>query len=574
MGYNFLNMKLSKTILSGFLFSFFFFGNGFSQCENSAIEYINANKVRASVLNDGSFFMNANGGTFMVPFTLGDFPTTSTIWAGALWLGGIDETGGYKISRTDFQFVDYTSGPIDDNTLNIFDDGCKHFDRIWKISREDILGLKEDFEDNGVIDQPVSYNIKIWPAKGNPFFEETMGFSLPDQELAPFFDRNNNGSFDPQYGEYPLINPSMPNAIPNEMTWSVFNNTANTENGFSEIATGTEIHFMTYAFNCSENNPLNYTVFTQHKIINKSGGDLSGFKIGIWLDPDLGCYADDYFGCDTLLNAQYIYNSDNDDNDFICTGIGTYGENPPVQAITFLNKKLSNFGYYNNAGINNPPPGTWEPTDVVGFYNYLSGKWRDGSQLSYGGSGYGQPGDFVNHVFPDPPFDPNGWNMVNEQLPQYDQRTIMSTGLSSLPVGAEIILDAAFSYHREPGSDHIENVDVALSEIPSIQAFYDSGFSNECMQVVKTTESVNLDLSLDISPNPNNGVFNLFFEKTNTVSHIRIFDFSGKMIFKNKIPAEADQHNIDLKNELSAGIYFIKWTLPDGQFTTRKVMVK
>jgi hypothetical protein len=548
-------------------------GNGFSQCDNSAIEHINANKVRAALLNDGSFFWNRNDGKFLVPFTLGEFPPTSTIFAGALWFGGIDATGDIKASWREVG-KHYISGPINDNTLEVFEDGCENFDRIWKINREDILGLKEDFEDNGTINEPVPYSIKIWPAKGNPFFEEAMGFPLPDQELAPFFDRNNNGLFEPQSGEYPLINPTMPNAIPNEMTWSVFNNTANTENGFSEIATGTEVHFMTYAFNCSENNPLNYTVFTRHKIINKSGGDLSEFKIGIWLDPDLGCYADDYFGCDTTLNAQYIYNSDNDDNDLLCAGIGTYGENPPVQAITFLNKKLNSFGYYNHPFLNNPPSGTIEPTNLGEFYNYLCGRWRDGSSINDGGSGYGQPGDFVNHVFPDSPSDPNGWNMVNEQLSQYDRRTIMSARLPNFPVGAEVILDAAFSYHREPGSDHIENVDVALSEIPMIQAFYDNGFSNECMQVVKTKERVNLDLSLDISPNPNNGAFNLFFEKTNTASHIRIFDFSGKMISQNEIPSNTSQYHIDLKNELSAGIYFLKWTLANGQFATRKVVVK
>ncbi len=566
-------MKLSKTILPLLLLPFLLFQKANSQCENTAIEYINANQVKAAVLNGGDFFWNRNDGKFIVPYVPGQFPEVSTIFAAVLWLGGIDTAGDLKVANS-ANSNRYLPGPIDDNSLTIFDDGCENFNHIWKVSRGDILWVKEDFEDNGTIDLPVPLAIKSWPARGNPLFENTMGFPLPDQELAPFFDRNGNGFYEPSNGEYPLIDASMPGVIPDEMTWCVFNASANVHNDFDTLAVGVEVHFMTYAFNCLDSGPLNYTVFTRHAIINKSGADLSQFIMSIWLDADLGCFVDDYFGSDTTLNTQYIYNSDNDDQGPECLGIPTYGLNPPVQTVTFLNHKMNNLIYYNSI-FNNPPPPTAEPNDAVGFYNYMGGKWRDGTPLTYGGSGYDPSNpELANHVFPDPPTDPNGWNMVNAQLPLFDRRTVMSAGPYDFPAGGGLVLDAAFSYHRQLGADHLENVSVALAEVPVVQGFYDSGLFGNCTQVVGTKERFDKNIHLTISPNPSNGTFNLLFEKTNTASQATLFDLNGKTIFSEKIPVGAQRHTIDLSGQLPTGIYFVKWVFADGKFTTKKVVVK
>ncbi len=567
-------MKLSKTILTALAFSALIYADANSQCDNSAIDYINGNEVRATILNDGAFFWDRNDGKFLVPFALGENPT-STIFAAALWLGGIDNTGQLKVSWNGWG-TRYIPGPIDDSTLAVLEDSCQNFDNIWKVSREDILSIKEDFEDNGIIENPIPHSIKKWPGKGNPFFENIFGFLLPDQELAPFFDRNNNGLFEPSNGEYPVIDPSFPNVIPNEITWSVFNQTVEENSQYSELAIKAEIHFMTYAFNCDEYDPLNYTVFTRHKLLNKSGGDLSEFKIGIWMDADLGCFFDDYFGCDTLLNTQYIYNSDNEDGaEPQCIGIPTYGENPPVQAVTFLNQKMGNLNYFNRAPFGNPPPATVEPENATEFYNYLTGKWRDGTPMTLGGSGCNPTNiESSNYVFHSLPTDPNGWNMVNVQLPHYDWQTVMSTESISFPEGGQLILDAAYSYHRQPGANYLENVNVALSEIPSIQEYYNNGFSGSCSQVVRTKESFDNKINPTISPNPSNGTFDLDFEKTSTPSEISLFDFSGNMITLEEIPPNSDSHTIDLGGQLQTGIYFIKHTFPDGKFSMKKLIVK
>ncbi len=475
-------MKLSKTILPTLLLSFLVFQKANSQCDNSAIEYIAANKVKAAVLNGGDFFWNRNDGKFVVPYVPGQFPEVTTIFAAALWLGGIDAAGNLKVTHK-ANGNRYLPGPIDDSSLTIFDDGCENFNHIWKVSRGDILWVKGDFEDNGTINLPVPLAIKSWPARGNPLFENTMGFPLPDQELAPFFDRNGNGLYEPSNGEYPLIDASMPSVIPDEMTWCVFNASANALNGFDTLAVGAEVHFMAYAFNCSDDEVLNHTVFTRHKIFNKLGKSLFDFKMGLAIDMDLGCYADDYIGCDTLLNTSYAYNATNDDDGGgQCAGIGTYGENPPVQAVTFLNQKMSKMIFYQE-GFEPPIFGTTSPAFPVEYYRYLSGFWKDGTPLTYGGNGY-SPGssNVVSYAFFDNPNDPLGWALSNlGWIPLYYRTIIMSMDIFELPEAETLILDAAFSYHRQPGADHLENVNVALAAVAGIKDFYDSGLSN-CAQ--------------------------------------------------------------------------------------------
>ena len=288
---------------------------------------------------------------------------------------------------------------------------------------------------------------------------------------------------------------------------------------------------------------------------------MNEFRIGFFNDMDLGCFIDDYIGCDTTLNTHYFYNKDNNDGEPQCGGIDTFGLNPPVQAVTFLNHFLSNFSYNNS--------------DVAGSYAFF-GEWANGARITYGGTGYNPNStDFVNHVFPDNPNDPDGWSMMTEAdlFPIVDRRSIGTAGPFVFPKNGQIVLDVAYSYHREPGADHLENVNVALASIPNLQNFYDNKFLGGCTQVVDLKEKLNHALQLNISPNPNNGTFNLIFDKTIAASQISIFDFNGKNIFTKKIPAHTEQLNIGLKNQLPTGVYFIKWVLEDGQLVTEKVVV-
>ena len=48
---------------------------------------------------------------------------------------------------------------------------------------------------------------------------------------------------------------------------------------------------------------------------------------------------------------------------------------------------MSTFMYYNNpSGGGNPNSNTTDPTNAGEFYNYITGKWKDGTPLTVGGT--------------------------------------------------------------------------------------------------------------------------------------------------------------------------------------------
>ena len=73
--------------------------------------------------------------------------------------------------------------------------------------------------------------------------------------------------------------------------------------------------------------------FQRYKLINRANEDLIDCYFAMWVDPDLGCYTDDYIGCDIERSLAYTYNEDALDgqNGTSCpTGVNTYGDDIPI----------------------------------------------------------------------------------------------------------------------------------------------------------------------------------------------------------------------------------------------------
>ncbi len=55
----------------------------------------------------------------------------------------------------------------------------------------DILALRADLMDDGLLTSEPARGLLEWPGRGNPYFNQLTGLLLPDQEMAPFFDVDN-----------------------------------------------------------------------------------------------------------------------------------------------------------------------------------------------------------------------------------------------------------------------------------------------------------------------------------------------------------------------------------------------
>ena len=75
-----------------------------------------------------------------------------------------------------------------------------------------------------------------------------------------------------------------------------------------------------------------------------------------------------------------------------------------------------------------------DPTNAPEYYNYMTGRWKDGTPLTFGGNGFGGT-ETTNFAFYDEPNNPDGWSMCTENIPLEDVRTVQSSGPFRLDPG-------------------------------------------------------------------------------------------------------------------------------------------
>lgn len=554
--------------------------------EPSAHVNINTNNINAKVSNGGYLFRDGGGNfsAFQVPYQNAESP--STIFAGGLWIGGftgLPDNGVLKLATVDYGSgaSNYLPGPLTD-VGTIGADTCTNWNKIWIVTKTEIQLHILDFEDNGVIDNP-NPNILGFPCKGNNDFFSVNGFDLPDQStsaqgLAPFFDRNFDGEYDAMDGDFPtpLEDGKL---IPSQMSWSVFNDLGV---GFGQSAR-VEIQMTTWSVECPLAPVLDNTIFTSYRVINRAQDPLDSMHVGLWVDFDLGCFTDDYLGCNPALNTFYAYNQDQIDgetNGGCQGGISTYGTQPPVQAVTFMDTEMQHFMTYQNGGIGNPPPGTTDPNISAEYFNYLSGSWRDGTPLTEGGNGYNPLStDLVNHIYSGDPNDLNEWSLESISSSGGDIRAVASTGKFDfgnpnldLSLNSQEVFETtiAWSFHQGDGLDRLGNVTLMFDEVEQLRSWYDNyGLDSNPCSIISSDENIDFGKNITLYPNPNNGTFELDFPNKR-ISQIQVFDVSGKMIWE-KVEDVENSVTIHLQ-DVANGIYFLKGKAESG-FFYKKIVI-
>jgi len=439
----------------------------------SAMTELDLNNVRALILNGGDMWWDLNDARYEVPKGSGKM----ALFAGAIWVGGVDVNGQLRVCAQTHRGSgglggnDFWPGPLvasGAQIATVTPEVCLMYDRHYKIDKIDV----EKFAAWYVADAETrardftGYSIpeiiQNWPAHG----PETDEY---DFYLAPFYDFNGDGFYDPGFGDYPYydLDKSKPcNTVPERRAENLDNSTAtlfgdqtlwwvyNDKGNIHTATTGAApigMEFRAQAFAFSTNDELNDMTFYNYQIINRSTYTLADTYFGVWTDADMGLAWDDYVGCDVNKGLGYLYNGDNQDGDG--NGI-TYGSQPPAIGIDFFegpyqdpdgqdnssswydangNKLLTplcdtnitngninglNFGdgVIDNERwgmrrflyFNNDGSNTGNPETALDIYNYLKGMWRDGRKMVYGGDGYSGTGPEADFMFPNDT-DPCGW---------------------------------------------------------------------------------------------------------------------------------------------------------------------
>ena len=177
---------------------------------------LNVNNVRARLLSRGDFWWDYNDAKYIVPNVEpgSGVEEVSSIFAGAVWMGGFDSGGNLKLAATNYSDdgnTDFYPGPLNPNDGTTDAPICSEWDRHFSVSGAHIEELKIKWKlanDNGetLSEADIPEDLKFYPAKGNPFFaSQNNGFILPNQDLGSFHDNNGDFIYNPIDGDYPVI---------------------------------------------------------------------------------------------------------------------------------------------------------------------------------------------------------------------------------------------------------------------------------------------------------------------------------------------------------------------------------
>lgn len=579
--------------------------------KRKAYENIDLNNINASVHKDILFHDPINQiAAFNAPKQNNAFdPFCTTIFAANFWFAGLDNNGQLKGYTETFasnstpptQYSNFTGGAGPVMNISNYEKYSYKWDRVWKVTAIDIQ--------NHIAGNGTTEAILNWPAHG----DVTKGQS---QNLAPFYDYNGDGNYNPTQGDYPKIK--------GQQAIFFIRNSDRVDNEMLTINNNLEFHGMVYAYDCPEDSSINNTVFIDYTIYNRSTSNLTDCYFGQWVDFDLGNSGDDYVGCDVSRGTFYAYNGDNNDEN--ANGVEGYGTVPPAQGVIFLKGAkqendgadnplttnittaiaqngipytglgigfgdgitdneyfgLSHFMYYSIG--NGAFLGDGDPQNEKDYYNYLKGHWRDSSQVVWGGNGYPPQGSNVatNYLFPgdsDPlfwstqgvPVTPTTWSENSVGNTPGDRRGMGSTGPFTLLAGESAQMELAFVFGRDyNGTDNMASLVVMQERVDSIRSYHANGFATTpCGGSIIgiKTEAAQSSL-LTIYPNPFSNQFTINYEPTSTTI-VEVFNLLGNR-FVNQ-PIIQKYTLLDLSNQPN-GIYVVKVT--DGSRVLVKKVVK
>ncbi len=595
--------------------------------------YLNFNNVDAMVHTAGNLWQipNKNYSQYEIPKNSG----IMALFTAALWLGGTDVNGQLKLAALRYrQGQDYWTGPLSQNTAITNYANCQKYDKHFISTNDAIAEFNAWFEageadaQNGTTTQSETFPgyvipeiIKTWPAHG----DVSLG---QDYYLAPFFDRDENGTYNYNEGDYPWYDLNKTKQCKTDRKvslygdinyWWVMNDKGNIHTETKADPIGMEIRAQAFSF--ASNDEINSMTFYNYELINRGTQTLYNTFFGFFTDGALGNPTDDYVGCDVNRGLGYYYNGSNYDADI--NGYKGYGNSPPAVGVDFFegpfqdndgidnafgigqNEALNGIGfgdeiidnerfgmrrflYYSNS-TNGANPNQTDPINASDYYNYLQGKWKDGTPFYYGGNGYISDPDAnplmpCDFMFPGDT-DPLGWGTNGQpQIPwteqsagniPNDKRFVQSAGPFILTPGSVNNITVGVCWARSSGTDPFESVNSLRRADDKAQALFEN-----CFRILEGPHAPELkiqelenELILMISNNSNSNNYNEQYQEidpfivTSIPNADKSYKFQGYQIYqlKNNSVSISEINDIqkarlvaqcDIKDDLSRIINF------------------
>jgi hypothetical protein len=515
-----------------------------------SVGYLDVNHISAPINSDGLLFWDTiNDSHFEVPKGSGK----STIFSANYWLGGLDDLGNLHLAAQTYRIDgnDFRPGPYNNSSMT-----PPGMNRVWKVSKAEIFYHIQNYSSPTY---QIPDAILNWPGNGDTLNGESW-------QLAPYYDFNQNGIYEPHLGDCPKIRG-------HQAVFIIISDQTPQTHPHIGSNLDIEMHVMFYAYQgVSSYQYLDSVVFSNIKVFNRSSRNYSDFYFGHNVDFDIGYFNDDYTGCDVGRNMFYGFNGDNDDE-----GPNGYGLKPPFQIVKFLRGPLAplNDGIdNNNNGVVDESSETFGMTNYVAYrndftilgnpvlaqdyYGYMRSVWKDGTQIVRNGTNGHQPsgglGPLTNFLYPsntDPNFPGQSWSEQTAGNTPGERRGVGSFGPFFFSQGSQFEVDMAYMYIRTNSNSY--NFELMGYHADMIQNLFDSGGAT-----ISIDENDDLNLNLRIYPNPTRSV--IYIETINIALPLEyeILDLAGRSVFNGTLHSERE--TVDLSH-LSAGVYILRTKL-------------
>ena len=474
--------------------------------QNISAGWLEANNVRALVNCFGNQFEHPD-----FPDEYGYFvPANSEIpgiFLTRLWLTGMDDQSNIH-SSAEHSFTnteDFWAGPVAEQ----YDSTYKsRWYKIWNLTKEQIEYHKENWNKPGY--EPIP-DILSWPGNG----DVTNGEA---EQIAPYFDKDNDGVYEPLQGDYPKIRGD-------QCVFYVLSDEYRNEE-IESRSFGAEIHAMAYSFDCEEDSALYNAIFFNYQLFNRSDTAYHDCFFGYFTDWLLGNGWDNYTGCDTILNSYFCYNGDNYDESWYGTDDTAWGyeHHPPALSVSFLNKTMTNFRLFGGPGLLSYPYIDYQ------FHNSQKGILPDSTHITYGGWGFGGSTP-TNYMYPGNPLDTlNGWTELTAGNSPSWQNGLGSHGPFTFSPGDELSFDIALVFGRDFTGNNLTSVNTLKERIETVRFYYEND-STPCGGTFSLGKhNYYSGIAPLLYPNPVEDIVYIDGLSSGKENRIRLYDLMGRCV--------------------------------------------
>ncbi|HRD51998.1 MAG TPA: T9SS type A sorting domain-containing protein [Flavobacteriales bacterium] len=459
----------------------------------SSTAEININDITATVTSHPSSFYKWWGSGrpgFEVPKGQG----VHSVYSASPWIRGVangqihEATPWYHANSTN-EGEQRHAGP---RAVIMDDTFFERFHRTWKVDRAMIQAHIANWNAPGYsAPEPIA----SWPGNG-------LVVNGEPERIAPFMDANGNGIYEPGQGEYPIIKGT-------QAVYAILH----TEPGTNALGGNAQpmpldLHVMHYAYESSDE-ALRRTVFVNYRYVNRSTTLFDSVRFAQFADIDVGCWGDDFVGCDSTRNLSFTYNWD--DFDESCMGALGYGPQPPAQGFRMLNVPMLSHRDYPR-----------EASYPINMNDLLLGLH------------IGQP--FMNLGYPTH-FQYPGGAWIDSDMTLVDRRVIAATGPFTLAPGDTLCIDLAFIYARAASGGAYASVEALKLRSDSVQSFYNAqGIACNHYPIMTSVREYATPNALHVFPNPASQQITVAGDSA--LGEVLVLDMQGRVVHRERTAQE------------------------------------